>query len=283
MITSTVQVMSCVLVSCCGLPAAGKTSFCRSVVEHIATDAGPLTVAVNTLADATTARDVFAPPSPNATQNKSTGASTFKKVQHRVKDDTSVRVSHVCFDEYIEGARCRHEQRQCDRRRVRCQNDRPFWTNGERPPTNREEDEFTEHQEMQDPFESIKNREGDNIERKDIDTMAFGDGAARVDAPEESPGNRSAEKGTHWWHEGRRDALGEIKKLAAAAAAAQTDERTHSSCADGTKPTMSESMSNLRRGRTDRKTSLLHVVLADDNMHFRSMRHEVLHLARTRG
>lgn len=67
------------------------------------------------------------------------------------------------------------------------------------------------------------------------------------------------EEATSWWHEGRREALAAVESLAAA-----------------------EVPLSDQHGLQSEEGDILHVVLADDNMHFRSMRHEVLNIARSR-
>lgn len=62
-----------------------------------------------------------------------------------------------------------------------------------------------------------------------------------------------------WWHEGRQRALAAVEALAAMERLPGEQEESHGGA-----------------------EKALHIVLADDNMHFRSMRHEILRLARVR-
>lgn len=205
--------MRCVLVSCCGLPAAGKTTFCRGVV---ATD--PVTMP----AEAWTSS--AAPVTPDA-HTKTLGANREQK--------TRIRVSHTCFDEYI---------RRAGRR--------------QRPSSGENNSPSETSTALDPPLDA-----GDeSVEANRAIETAPGAGLAAV-----------SEDDVRLWHEGRQAALAEVEALASTqdtTVVASTVEASHSS-------------TERRLGPLSSETGFaVHVVLVDDNMHFRSMRHEVFSLAR---
>lgn len=199
--------MRCVLVSCCGLPAAGKTTFCRSV----ATDP----VAMPTTASSRAPSAATAPP---GAQMEELGANVEADIL------VQVRVSHVCFDEYIDRA---HNSRESNS---------PSGTRANPDPVLGDSDEST------DPNQAAE------MAPRTENAAVSGDGA-------------------RLWHEGRRAALAEVEALASA-----QDEDT-----SAVKPRSGDRRKN---ALAPEAPAAVHVVLVDDNMHFRTMRREVFSLAR---
>ena len=204
--------MRCVLVSCCGLPAAGKTTFCRCVA------ANPVTMPAVS----------WTPPAVSAAPGARTETLSPKRER-----EARIRVSHVCFDEYIERA---HRRR------------RPSGTEHSSPSGTRTNP---------DPVLATGNESAE-------------DNLATEMAPRVAPTDLSGD-GARVWHEGRQAALAEVEALASA------QETTGAlSAVEAPRPSADRRQSSL----CSEAASAMHVVLVDDNMHFRTMRHEVFSLAR---
>lgn len=221
------------LVSCCGLPAAGKTSFCRSIVNC------------------------------GAPLHQSPSPST---------PSYGVHVTHICFDKYIDLAlqRARQPQHSPAQRRAvgpkigglpdKAENS----NTGEKQP-----DEVA-----RDPQYST---------RRDGSTLHCDNNNGAVDEIQER------EEEAAWWHEGRRDAMAAVEALAArnpalAAAVVQGQEVREEAQTNGNDTTRTGpcgwGSAKEEYVRCEENEQSVFVVLVDDNMHFRSMRHEVLRLAR---
>lgn len=217
--------MTCVLVSCCGLPAAGKTSFCRTFTDSAAYS--------------------------GTIRTSSTLLAGFPVI-----------VSHVCFDDHISLA---HERSRRLSRETAATRAKAVKIGSPSHESNRARP--SDAQQGAD-IESVLRSEGSNgiIER----TPREGDGPS-------------------WWHEGRRDAMAVVASLAArysASRTAVTGQRVGHGGQEievgvATVPEEGDGRGDNRRARSNEKRQVLHVVLVDDNMHFRSMRHEVQRLART--
>ncbi|CAM9231716.1 unnamed protein product [Ectocarpus fasciculatus] len=301
--------MRCVLVSCCGLPAAGKTTFCRSIV---ASSTFPTPGATDTATDTRVEQDIF-------------GCGPI------INGGSQIWVSHVCFDEHIDSARRRWQ--------------RSHSSNDSKPSSNAQ---MCSHLSPGNEVKPEKKDEGEGIEprekaglnlgrqvgtderdaRKEPTThplMNDARGEKAVESqgstettphralPEVAGGSKSSEDGARWWHDGRRAAMAELEALAkglksgarAGAETAVTSGGTVSSACATLPATLSAEMregfiDRARRSTQEASTSAdspsartetspwtelstVHVVLADDNMHFRSMRHEVFRLARKYG
>eukprot|EP00903_Cladosiphon_okamuranus_P011329 g10680.t1 len=150
--------------------------------------------------------------------------------------ESRVRVSHICFDEYI---------RRAGRRR---------------PPSRGKNNSSSETSTAQDP------------------PLDPGDSSIEASsAAEKAPDavlTAISEDSARLWHEGRQAALAEVEALASTqdtTVVASAVEASHSSSERTEGPLSSE------------PGCAVHVVLLDDNMHFRSMRHEVFILARKYG
>ncbi|CAM9181982.1 unnamed protein product [Ectocarpus sp. 8 AP-2014] len=297
--------MRCVLVSCCGLPAAGKTTFCRSIA---ASNTFPTQGATDTATDTRVERD----------------SSDCGPI---INGGPQIWVSHVCFDEYINSARRRRR-----RQRSRCSND-------DKPSSNAR---MSSHLSPASDVQREKKDQGAGVESREKAELNLGRQAgadergmkkesttypltheatgkyavesqgaiettSHTSLPEPSGASEGGEDGARWWHDGRRAAMAELEALAkgaesgarAGAKTAVTSGGTVSSACAMLPAILSEEM---REGGTDRarlstqegstsadsppkrtEASTVHVVLADDNMHFRSMRHEVFRLARKYG
>lgn len=332
--------MRCVLVSCCGLPAAGKTTFCRSVVSK------------STTTSAVTKTSATAAAADSHLKNDAVG-----------EKGPQIRVSHVCFDEHIDRARQR-QRRRCEgtaSSSIHQQQQKQEEEQGE------EESEFG--QERRDYRRGGGERDGGTDKRHTYgkstgDTDMIGATHRSEDDSIEAPrvtdtaqcaGLREAasspegsgKDGARWWHEGRRAALAEIEHFAAQAqematpsckappvntassmtvstvplaskrrgtsrkkepihkgvcptstvspastvASAETgcsvdstEEPRHELADSAAAIAMAEAMMAVSPERQNNylseEKSAIHLVLADDNMHFRSMRHEVFRLAR---
>lgn len=323
--------MRYVLVSCCGLPAAGKTTFCRSVVS-----------------DSTATSAV--------TRSSTTAAAADSQLKH----PPQIRVSHVCFDEHIDRAR--------QQRRGSSSENSPSSNTHQKQ---QQEEEEQDEEENEDGQERNNYRQGSDNERDvtersckhansaaDIDTIGTTHEDDSIEAPRVTETTQCAglpeaaatsegggKDGARWWHEGRRAALAEIEDLAAqmqaetitpackAAPVITASSMTTNAVASAAKrrgssrkeqpihrainsaftttPTSSaetggsvdsaeiprhgvansaaamavaEAMMGFSAERQEiffsAEESTIHLVLADDNMHFRSMRHEVFRLAR---
>lgn len=212
--------MRCVLVSCCGLPAAGKTTFCR----RIASD-DPVTM------PAASWTPTAVPPAPGA---------QAEELDANREGDTWIRVSHVCFDEYINCARRRRWPSSSE-------NDSPSGTRTNLDPALGTGDESVE-----------TNRATEIAPRGGL--AAGSEDSARL------------------WHEGRRAALVEVEALASTQNT--TDSSTVALPLVASEAEASHSSTERRESCLSPEAPAVHVVLVDDNMHFRTMRHEVLSLAR---
>ena len=233
------------LVSCCGIPASGKTTFCRSIVHCAAFD-----------------RPDDRPESGICLKRPSTDAAMTKMNR---EGRTCIRVSHVCFDEHIDLARRRRSARS-------------------RAPEAGEEGRG--HGAVRLDGE---NRESEDREQAGSETAvnaAFStenmDGNALVGEGRRSSAFQNGEGGAGYWHEGRREAMAEVEALAAGTrvtkpSSADTTRRAGIDMPDGHG---GAKVNQVQGQEGDRRDASLHVVLADDNMHFRSMRHDVLCLAR---
>lgn len=324
--------MRCVLVSCCGLPAAGKTTFCRTVFSDT-TD----TSAVSTTSTAAAA-----------------AKSQWKNGVIR-QGGAQIRVSHVCFDEHIDRARQRRRRRgentlssgqEDEDEKERTDGVQDF---NDYRRTSDDRDDGTDKQQKDgnsvsdaDMIHAPHRCEGDSIE-----THRETAKAQRAGLPEPAAASESIGKdGARWWHEGRRSALAEIEAFAAQVQAEvipptcealpviTSSSMTASTVAlaaklsgssrkeepmainpafttipassvtlkqtgdsdSSTEATRREVASSAaavaiaeeiiavsakrQEGHFPKEESTIHVVLADDNMHFRSMRHEVFRLAR---
>lgn len=179
-----------------------------------------------------------------SSRKTTTEASAIISSASPLDDHSRVKISHVCYDDYI------HEAH----RRISCA---PLKSGlsleGE------EEDEEKGDQEKQENtcVVDVTNTEDNRDTEK---------------APQTESSVAGDTDGAKWWHGGRRDAMAVIENLAGGGrTAVATDTRsTFDFVTEG-------------EGWVDGmgEGTLLHVVLADDNMHFRSMRHEVLQVART--
>lgn len=319
--------MRCVLVSCCGLPAAGKTTFCRSVVAEAS----------------------------------STASSAPPVADHRSREDPvitggpRVRVSHVCFDEHIARARLQCEPCSSDDDNKPAPNSvRPLRgvhpvakVPQERRGVGEEESEIGDSR--GDDRDSSGARDARNGLRTAPTVSRNGETAAVVSTtygvgvggrgvsstccaietprvtesartPQESGDLKGGEHGARWWHEGRRAAVAEVEALATTPQGRGASPATTSSGSEHqiragealfsvTSPPATTSTASVTEAEAgERKIDMeeivthpegdsfapeegssctgassgIHVVLADDNMHFRSMRHEVWRLARKR-
>lgn len=328
--------MRCVLVSCCGLPAAGKTTFCRSVVSESTTTSA-------------------------VTRTSSTAAAANSQFQNGAigEGGAKIQVSHVCFDEHIDRARQRRRRRgknspTCTTHHLQHQQeeeeDEEESTYGqeERKDCSRGSDERDDYTDKKHKYSTsagdtgtiyaTHRSENDNIEtRWGTETVQQQQCAMLPDAAPVSEG--SSKDGARWWHEGRQAALAEIEAFAAQAqvgvatlgckaslmtASSMTantvasavnrrgrrkDERISGAInpASATTPASTMAPAEMERSidsveipkhevanaaatmemtgamvtvSASNEESTMHVVLADDNMHFRSMRHEVFRLAR---
>lgn len=300
--------MRCVLVSCCGLPAAGKTTFCLSIAAG-STFATP--GATDTATDTRVERD-------------NSGCGPI------INGGPQIWVSHVCFDEYINSARRRRRQRSRS-------------SNDNKPSSNAQ---MCSHLSPGSDVQRDKKDQGGGVEsrekaRLNLDRQAGADerdtrkesatyplahggkGKHAVESqratettshwplPEPAGGSEGGEDGARWWHDGRRAAMAELEALAKGAesggragaeTAVNSDGTASSSCAMLPAMLSPETRTGfIDRARLSKKgaitssansppkptetspwteVSTVHVVLADDNMHFRSMRHEVFRLAR---
>lgn len=208
--------MRCVLVSCCGLPAAGKTTFCRRVV------ADPAAMPAPSWASSA------APATPAGAQMRKLGANR--------EGNARVRVSHVCFDEYIKLAR-----RRCP---SSSENSSPSGPRGN--------------------YDQALGTEDESVERNRVTEMTPRAGLA-------------AEDSARLWHEGRRAALAEIEALASTQ---NTNDSTMAMPTVASAVEASHSATERKESSLSGEVSATHVVLVDDNMHFRTMRREVFSLAR---
>eukprot|EP00752_Nemacystus_decipiens_P003553 g3278.t1 len=143
--------------------------------------------------------------------------------------EAQIRVSHVCFDEYIEDA---------GRQRRPSGNDNILPSGiGMNP----------------DPLDN-----GDESAEANLATeMAPSAALAAV-----------SEDGARLWREGRQAALAEVEALASAR------DATAASAADRSSP------NGRQCSLSSKAASAVRVVLVDDNLHFRTMRHKVFSLAR---
>lgn len=238
--------MRCVLVSCCGIPASGKTTFCRSVTDS-ATSGSPVS-----RKNAGIVNTAFAQPPPPSLDTEGVTSSASSAIARTCpsRDVPCVGVSHVCFDDHIDRAR---------RRRTAPGN--PEYEMGVRC------------------FDGRKTHDG---------------GGRISDCSSEGGPNRAqrtifrdrGRDGAEWWHEGRRDAMTELEALAVGTESVRPSS-TSVAMAKGTNATGVEAPAGVQNACCEldggpQESIPLHVVLADDNMHFRSMRHEVLRLARKR-
>ena len=119
------------------------------------------------------------------------------------------------------------------------------------------------------PGDRDENASTQNGAESDTNTTAAG-----VEADAMQHGWAEDEEDTaRWWHAGRRDAIGEIEALLAAS----RSRAVNSPPSPG--PT-AEAVASVGDRRSGHDETVTDVVIADDNMHFRSMRHEVFCLAR---
>lgn len=259
--------MRCVLVSCCGLPAAGKTTFCRSVAN--CTASGATTTFTTTAANssntshvATTEEALLLLASMGAMT-----APTTSSTKHltRLRDGSAFRVCHVCFDEHIDRARRR-------RRRPPPSNRQPF-----SKPRTLHSEEGEAHKEPQLHIEEGHGDRDEDASTKngavsDTDTDTAG---VEVDAMQQhADWAEDEEDSARWWHAGRRDAMVEVEALLAATRSRAVDPPPPPG------PAAAEAAASAGGGGSEHEETVTDVVIADDNMHFRSMRHEVLCLAR---
>ncbi|CAN0066865.1 unnamed protein product [Scytosiphon promiscuus] len=316
--------MRCVLVSCCGLPAAGKTTFCRSLVA----DASATTSFAASPADARLPRDSV------------------------TEGGAQVRVSHVCFDEYIDRARLRAELGSSDYKKPQTPGPHPSRTGllcprGKTPRERRgtgkigsergdsrgcdrgSGDERDSRNGLRAVSPVCRNRDTEVVVSATQGVSADGSStrcAIAKSQASESARAASLEGGEHgagwWWHEGRRAAMAEIEALAAAlqvrggspattGSGSECQSRQAQAPSPSTLTKKTVSTASEERGEAVERvfcaeevamhhpagdpvapgdrlsragaSSGVHVVLADDNMHFRSMRHEVWRLARKFG
>lgn len=164
-------------------------------------------------------------------------------------DDTTsrVKISHVCYDEYIDAARQRVS-------RARLKNGLSL---GDEEKDERKGDTEDTREELSCTVDATTSEDSHDTNKSSLATESV---AGRTD------------DGADWWHEGRRDAMAMIEALAAG-------RRTPA--AINTRSTFDFVVEGERGVDGEEEEALLHVVLADDNMHFRSMRHEVLRVARS--
>lgn len=296
--------MPCVLVSCCGLPAAGKTTFCRSIINgytascpvpsspkastHVSDDfvTSPIPDSVDPSNEFVTPELILPAGEGKGSTGKVADANTPQKLRLRghtsktktlrLKDQPLViQVSHVCFDEHIDRA-CRHYRHR--------HRNRPSGTNG----ASQQEEEEGERVPGGDEggqVDSVSIEEHRSVEEiSETYRYAVKHGCELLDG---------GESYAEWWHEGRRGAMAKVEALAAAAAATRTtpDPLSNFSLAElksaleeGTYFQAAEERdTQIQGGEGQQTNTLMQVVLVDDNMHFRSMRHEVLRIARTCG
>lgn len=188
-------------------------------------------------------KPIDAEQAPPSSRKTTTEASAIVSSGSPVDNDSRVKISHICYDEYIHEA---HRRTSCAPLKS------GLSLEGE------EKGEEKGHKEEQENTCAVDviNAEDNRDTEKAFQTESV---AGDTD-------------GAKWWHGGRRDAMAVIENLAAGGkTAAATNTRSTFDLVTG------------GEGRVDGigEGTLLHVVLADDNMHFRSMRHEVLQVART--
>lgn len=177
--------------------------------------------------------------------------STDASMEQNSRVWTSIRVSHVCFDEYIDLARRRRNAGPVGeggindgaaRQRVDC------------------EDAGVEGAGR---GACSKGKLDDNVRCEEVNA-------------DEKDGGEEAEA----WHEGRSCAMAKVEALAREVDSqsvymAGLSVTTGVAASPLAKSSLEEKNLNCSRGYAS-----LHLVIADDNMHFRSMRHDVLRLAR---
>ena len=274
--------MPCVLVSCCGLPAAGKTTFCRSVTKCTKSSTTTSTTSARTDAHSNTAHMVAE--TLMAPAGATTASTSSTKYFNRVRAGSVFRVHHVCFDEHISHARQRHQHHLPSSRqplpRTRVHHSREGEARGE-----------SQQQGHEDRDKNASIRTGTESDNTDPAKGA----AVDADAMQHADLAGDEEDTARWWHEGRREAMSVVDMLLAATLSRAVNVSPAPgpvagafASAERTKPEHDEEEGkrhqheDAEREGSDHETTVTDVVIADDNMHFRSMRHELLCLARKR-
>lgn len=163
---------------------------------------------------------------------------------------TSIKVSHVCFDEYIDLARRRRNAGSVGEGDI---NDRAA----------------RQRVDCEDAGEESTGR-GTCSKGKLDDTVRCEEMNADV-----KDGGEEAEA----WHEGRSCAMAKVEALAREVDSQSAYMAGLSVTGAAAIPSGKSSLEENQNGSRGYAWAL-HVVIADDNMHFRSMRHDVLRLAR---
>eukprot|EP00904_Undaria_pinnatifida_P008415 jgi/Undpi1/4703/HiC_scaffold_18.g08056.m1 len=277
------QAMPCVLVSCCGLPAAGKTTFCRSVTKCTESSTTTSTTSARTDAHSNTAHMVAE--TLMAPAGATTASTSSTKYFNRVRAGSVFRVHHVCFDEHISHARQRHQHHLPSSRqplpRTRVHHSREGEARGE-----------SQQQGHEDRDKNASIRTGTESDNTDPAKGA----AVDADAMQHADLAGDEEDTARWWHEGRREAMSVVEMLLAETLSRAVNVSPAPgpvagafASAERTKPEHDEEEGkkhqheDAEREGSDHETTVTDVVIADDNMHFRSMRHELLCLARKHG
>lgn len=273
--------MRCVLVSCCGLPAAGKTTFCRSLVT-----------------------------TPTFSRTFVEGESTAKGAQLGLDafegGAPGIRISHVCFDEFIDRARRR-------RRRGSSENNSPSSSllhldppavTGASPHSSHvasgvkmRPQQATEHRQGRSDEQAGEQLQGCTTATNGEAAAAYsprlpggesigdGIGESHADETPQQHGARLAapaegdEDDARCWREGRRAALAEIEALAARHGGSVDPATAVPPAAESaTAPALRKR--EVERFPVSSPSDARVIVLADDNMHLRSMRREVFSTAR---
>lgn len=201
-----------------------------------------------------------------ASMGAMTTASTTSTNQFtRLRSGSIFRVRHVCFDEHIDQARRR-------RRRPPPSSQQPF-----SEPRTHHSREGEAHEGPQRYIEEGHGDRDDNAstlngaESDDTNTNAPG---VEADAMQHAGWAEDEEGTARWWHAGRRDAMAEVEVLLAAARSRAANSPPSPA------PAATGVVASEGGRETGHEEAVIDVVIADDNMHFRSMRHEVLCLAR---
>ncbi|CAB1097169.1 unnamed protein product [Ectocarpus sp. CCAP 1310/34] len=201
--------MRCVLVSCCGLPAAGKTTFCRSIA---ASNRFPTQGATDTATDTRVERD----------------SSDCGPI---INGGPQIWVSHVCFDEYINSA---HRPR---RQHSRSSNDdEPSFNarisshlspasdvhhkkdqgagveSGEKAELNLGRQAGADERDMKESTTYPQTHEATGTYA--VESQGATETTPHTSLAEPPGASEGGEDGARWWHDGRRAAMAELEALA---------------------------------------------------------------------